>query len=405
MSRTEARILLAADSVSVAFSDLDDDMRLTFAPRDARAASVALAEALKLVRQRGCASAKLRFAGVWLRWQSVPWGVKAVTGSDGWQPVVATQAYKMPGLLAHVPADFLEVLEKNTKGFRLHIAAIPELACHQVLRPGDVKKEAVIAVLEDTCLTFLRVKAGFLTGAIAYPGEYVSDESVAVLETAWHRLALRDANFTNCSRRLFMDASGCLPHEMAPAGFTRASFSTDFLWKNAGTLLAWPFKPSPWRSWKSLAFAASLGVFLLASALLYSTLQEREAIAEQTVSRMSTVTPTAVRSPTQLKERSLRISRVNDAVRQLNAPVEQLLKATRPRRDSGIDLLSVQIRSSKERLLLVEGTAKTMQGMAAYVKYLSAQPALASVWLSRHESAATGTAAGYHFVIEAGWQE
>lgn len=405
MSRTEARILLAADHVSVAFNALNDDIKLPFEPRNVQTATAALAEGLNLVRQRHCRSIKLRLAGIWLRWQALPWGVSVAASDEEWQSVAAAQAYKMPGLLAQVPVEFMTLLVRQAQDLRLSIAAVPELACRHVMTHENAK-DAVLAVLEDDSLTFLRLQAGVAAAVAAYPQKLAADEALAAVETAWHRLALRDASFANSPRKLFWNAAGGQPRGDAPSGFSRVSVSTDFLWRSTKPLLAWPLQHSPWRRWPGVVFAASLGIFLLAGIQFYTALQQQqEAMTAAQAARMDTATLAPVRAPAQQKERVLRISRVNDAVRQLNAPVDRLLKAARPLQNSGIALLGVQIRSSKERLLLVEGTAKTMQDMAAYVKLLSAEPVFASVWLARHETTADDNAEGYHFMIEAGWRE
>lgn len=402
MSPTESRLLLATDHVSVESGALAEPLRLPFAARDDAAAAAALGAALADVQRRGGKAVRLRLAGSWLRWQSLPWGV-AVGTLNGGRLLAAPQAYRLPGLAAQVPDAILHALENAPHGLRLEIAAVPEMAVALARRQAG-RSAVVIAVLEADCLTFLRLQAGFLVDAVAVPRSAADTDVATSVATAWRRLTLRDANFERCTLRLLLDAGNTMPNDMTPAGFSRMPNDQDSLWRGEAQL-PWPRRHSPWRRWQGAAFAASFALFLVAGTHFQFARQARDAALQQDQARVTTVVPAAVRNPAEQKAHAMHIGRVNAAIRQLNAPVDQLLQAARPRRDSGIALLGVQLRSGGERRLTVEGKADSMAAMAAYVKHLSAQPVLTSVWLSRHEGAQTEQGGGYRFLVEAGWQE
>jgi hypothetical protein len=399
---------LAGDHVLAHGGALERELRLSFPPRDVAGASACLAEALRLAvppGPSGGGTLRVHFGGIWLRWLTWPWQGTPPAESPDWVALPAPQAFRMPGVMARVPSSLVDVLRPYLGPWRLECAATPELAVAVSGRRGEQKNSSVVAVVEPDCLTFLRLNGSYLVDVYAQPGVVAASTASAQVEEAWHRLALREVGFSEGGERAIVSSPGLLSTGTEIAGVRAVVVDAQSLQRRPAALLAWPFDRSPWRGWKGVACAASLVLVIMSLVHLQRALREQAVRHEARAVVTAPLAPAATRSLAEQKDRSARITRINDAVRLLNAPVEALLAAARPASGSGTALLALQLRTGKEQALVLEGTAATMQGMADYVKMVAAKPVFTSVWLSRHTTASPEEGGGFHFQIEARWRE
>jgi hypothetical protein len=121
-------------------------------------------------------------------------------------------------------------------------------------------------------------------------------------------------------------------------------------------------------------------------------------------------------APAQQQELSLQVKAVAEAVRQLNLPVARLIKTVQAPADVRVALLGLDLNGQPAQdaeastapagTLKIAAEAETAQDMINYLAVLNQQPMFRSVYLLKHEMAASGgVARPYQFQLEAQWRQ
>jgi hypothetical protein len=158
----------------------------------------------------------------------------------------------------------------------------------------------------------------------------------------------------------------------------------------------------------------SLGVF----AALLSGLLTLLVITSQQVARLEDRVAIQTRSappiqPMSRDERQ-RIVAVNQAVRELNLPVDALLKSLQPPKDIRVALIEIDLTASRAANDIARSAARTMKlvaeagsgiDMTRYVAFLSDRPGIARAYLLRHEVVESEPAKPYRLTLEVEWKD
>jgi Tfp pilus assembly protein PilN len=166
------------------------------------------------------------------------------------------------------------------------------------------------------------------------------------------------------------------------------------------------------RGWRLVVLAVGL-IVLLTSALSWSYQQKvNDAMTVQVAQLQPRMAVKPTRSASQQRELDQRTKVVTEAVRQLNLPIENLIKALQPPRDIRVALLGLDVRSGSgeqasdvARTLKISAEARTPREMTMYVAFLGDQRLFKSVYLVKHEINAASPEQPYRFQMEAQWQE
>ena len=124
-------------------------------------------------------------------------------------------------------------------------------------------------------------------------------------------------------------------------------------------------------------------------------------------------------APAQQQELNLQVKAVAEAVRQLNLPVARLIKTVQAPADVRVALLGLDLNGQPVQdsgpttstiptgVLKITAEAETAHDMINYLAFLNHQPMFRSVYLLKHEMAATGGGAEhpYQFQLEAQWRQ
>ncbi|MRV74626.1 hypothetical protein GJ700_23225 [Duganella sp. FT92W] len=124
--------------------------------------------------------------------------------------------------------------------------------------------------------------------------------------------------------------------------------------------------------------------------------------------------------PAVQREQEQQVKVVAEAVRQLNLPVPRLLKTLQAPPDIHVALLGVDLNGQPAQdggdtaraapqgpagSLKIAAEAETARDMLNYLAFLSQQPLFRSVYLIKHEQAASDQPRPYRFQLEAQWRQ
>lgn len=428
MSQVECRLDLGFDAIEYGLYERDQCQTESLARIEFTAGSMEAAEAaLRGIARQLATANKLKrvhvqIEGRWLRWINLPWSISLSS------PMTAQDACRLQLQLSYnegqslqfaigsapygagrVAVGISEYLLKTLRDFagqaRLSIAPATDSAFLATLAATSAQKYGLL-VCEAGVLTCFLINDGVMCRVHA---QAMPAEGMAGLFAVWQRLQLRDEAFSACEQIYVMDLTGgnTLP-EAAPA-------LMKYLRPKAETLkprfrevsVALNFMPvhRSWLSWRGVSALAGLLLLIAAGALWWSAQQAisqaQLQVASQAAHVVQLVSPPMPKGEQNIRNGQLQIKAVNAAVRQLNAPVGNILQSIRPDRASDITLLKLHFKAAS-RQLSVEGLAPTAEAMTAYVSAVGQKPVFVSAWLSHHEMDGES---GYRFTVDASWQE
>lgn len=154
-------------------------------------------------------------------------------------------------------------------------------------------------------------------------------------------------------------------------------------------------RPSP----KLLLIAAAALLAAVASGVHWVSQLNAVSQLEQAIARAQPrIVPAVPMSAAARQQQDQQVKIVGDAVRQLNVPVNRLVKMVQAPGDIHVALLALDLNPGT---IKISAEAEAAQDMMNYVAFLSEQPLFASVYLVKHEQ--SGSA--YRFQVEAQWLE
>jgi hypothetical protein len=107
-------------------------------------------------------------------------------------------------------------------------------------------------------------------------------------------------------------------------------------------------------------------------------------------------------------EDRIRILEVNQAIRELNLPIEKLLIGLQPPQDIHVEILNIDLQAASAEnspVIKVLAKAKSNDDMMLYVGFLGSHKPFANSYLTRHEVLETEAGAPIQFRVEAPWVE
>ena len=108
------------------------------------------------------------------------------------------------------------------------------------------------------------------------------------------------------------------------------------------------------------------------------------------------------------REERLQIQAVNAAARELNWPVNEVLRSLVPPQDVAVGLLGIETSGSVSRAgqrpeIRITALARTGSDMTRYVSFVSQQAPFVQAYLTRHEVLAEAGELRYRFTVDAEW--
>lgn len=176
--------------------------------------------------------------------------------------------------------------------------------------------------------------------------------------------------------------------------------------------------PAPLLGWRSVVLGLGLAALASSAWRLNQEAQKLAGFEAQLAQAQPVVAEKPLRSASQLRERDAQVALVGEAVRQINFPVENVIKGFRVPADIHVALLALDLtgKSSLDdgnaagnpksaALLKIAAEAKTLQDMTNYVAFLSDRPWFRSVYLIKHEINLVSAEKPYRFQLEVQWAQ
>ncbi len=152
-------------------------------------------------------------------------------------------------------------------------------------------------------------------------------------------------------------------------------------------------RPKPW----SLLVLAGLMFAVIASGAYWINTLDAVSQLERSIARAQPrIVAAAPLSAAARQQQDQQVKIVGDAVKQLNVPVNRLIKMVQAPGDIHVALLALDLNLGT---IKISGEAEAAQDMMNYVAFLSEQPLFSSVYLVKHEQAGNA----YRFQVEAQW--
>lgn len=174
--------------------------------------------------------------------------------------------------------------------------------------------------------------------------------------------------------------------------------------------------PSSWRAWWP---AAAAGIAALALSVgAWQSLQAAATARTQLQAALRASSAPVATSPAWTREELARVKVVNQAVRELNLPIEALLAALQPPRDLPVSVLGVEVTGTPEAVgvstggttgvstLRLQAESGSALDMARYVAFVGDRRPMVGAHLVRHEVVASADGARrYRFTVEVAWRD
>lgn len=431
MSQVECRLSLGFDTIEFELSGRNHGLtptssRIAFHAGNVEAAAQALDAAAKQLATAGMKRVGVQVAGRWLHWLNLPWSAALLKRTGSQEacrqqlqlnhgeavPLVFAQAaapYGRERVAVGLPEALLTALQKLAGPAALSVT--PATTSSLPVLPTEISAHPYgLFVCEAGVVTCFLVRNGTLCRA--YP-QAMPVGGVAGLSAVWQRLRLRDEALAACEWAYVLDLAAKKEgvQEALPAPLQYVPLRDIQLKRESSPKMALNFLPQaqPWKGWRGAAAAAGL-LLMIATGWQWWVVQQVLNEAQERLAAMSVSVDGARVMPVRVTTKNSRdlqvqIKGVNEAVRQLSAPVGLILQSLKPAPASGIALLQLHFKAGQARQLSIEGIAPKAETMTAYVTALGAKPVFASAWLAHHELVGEDLSGGYRFTIEASWQE
>lgn len=165
---------------------------------------------------------------------------------------------------------------------------------------------------------------------------------------------------------------------------------------------------TPLLGWRIAALTLGAALLLSAGSAWVYQKKVSDLLEHQLAQAQPRIVLKPVGSAAELRGREAQVRGVADAVRQLNLPVAELLKALQAPKDVRVALLGLDLggkggADGTASLVKIEAEARTPQEMTAYVAFLGDQKLFRSVYLVKHEKNPLSPDKATRFLVEAQW--
>ncbi|SEL57558.1 hypothetical protein SAMN05216359_111109 [Roseateles sp. YR242] len=169
-----------------------------------------------------------------------------------------------------------------------------------------------------------------------------------------------------------------------------------------------------WRAWWPAAAAALAAITFSVGA--WQSFGAVTAARAQLAASQRAAVPVSISAPVWTREELARVRAVNQAVRELNLPIDALLAALQPPRDLPVSVLGVDVGGSSDggvagastglSTLRLQAEAGNAIDMTRYVAFVGDRRPMVGAYLVRHEVVASPDAERrYRFTVEVTWRD
>jgi hypothetical protein len=315
------------------------------------------------------------------------------------------------------PALLLEAINDATTAHELVLTSIRPYSV-LALELAEAMQPTALAVLEDDICTFAPVS----TRKLGEPTIEVTSQPHVAAVAAWHRSALLVNATSGAPSLAILDlsyeqadaqyGSGGKLIEIPPMTDVEGLRVTPTLAATVGRTTERcdsldAIQAQPRRGLIHAATAlALLSVIVLGLQLHQSTSQ----LAALRNAGLSPAPPPTPMSTPLTKAEMSEWQRVNEIMREINAPVGVVMASLKAPSDIDVQVVSAEVdaaligKSERARLITVQAESHQPLDMQRYVDYLESRPALASASLVHHDLTEGSAGALYRFTVEATWR-
>ncbi|WP_157539064.1 hypothetical protein [Hydrogenophaga flava] len=341
-----------------------------------------------------------------------------------------------PRLAIAYPTEVLAWIEDRSTAWNVPLAGVHAGAVAGWSALAEHSSASALAVLTDEHLVVMGAPSGARRLAEFHPvalgglGRRESDVeglSAAEVERAWRRLTVRHPQWEavdgiallNCATH--GQSLGELP---GPFQALEAAWPTDsdgVQGQSLGDLLvllstsmaphalSWSVKKRNPRPFLVLtAVASCLG--LAAMVVAMGQQLRAEAVLDESISGWVQRSAPTRREPPLTKQEAARVPAVNQAIRQLNLPVQGLLQALEPPKDLMVAVLSVDsvgqvAASGQSSSVRIVAQTPNSADMTRYVAFVGGRRPFTGAYLRKHEWVDASRQKQVRFTLEATWNE
>jgi hypothetical protein len=338
----------------------------------------------------------------WLRVATLPW-------SDAMRDASSRAAYARSHLADGGYADAddgelrVDVRRFGEPAFAVEYGLSLLEALHAVARRWDTDLRSVLplgvaawrgvsparaAMATDGAWTTLA------TGDAGHAQQVVVRHDPAGGKGVWQRMQLRDPLLSKLGEPVLLDLQ-----EQDAQGVSRALLLGQSVARVQGHALdAVVSRPPTWHVW---ALAAGLAVFAASAAVdAMRTRHQAERIeSEARVSKPVQAPLVAALS----REEAARVPRVNAAIRELNMPIDAVLRALQPPADLRVALLSLELAGSSGVRIAAE--TRSTSEMVRYAAFVGDRKPFVQAHITHHERDMQAPERPYRFTMEASWSD
>ncbi len=414
------------------------------------------AQGQSALRYSGLAGIRVLVADVWLGQVCLPWN-PALRRKHGAETYVREQfaaagyglshddvirlddaPYGREHLAVAYPRWLLSVIDRFAISVNGSIVSLlPFSIAAWALRPKERGKKLAAVGLACEGMSLITYGAGrqsdvvVRANAVSAPGSSEADSTSASgwsgVSALWRRMQLRDPQLLCLERLPVVSLTSCqgIEQTLGDSLFAMdlseqqidSAPSAALRLLHSSTALRSPLDAKPSRQslspvgWGATALGSFFVALLIsnswqAAQLKHSLVQQNRANSVESV--------TIVSDRSWSREEIARIDAVNSAVRQLNVPVADLMRALQPPRDIRVALLSVEILADDARnerdaddnssAVKIVGEARTGSDMANYLGFVGDRKPFSRAYLKHHEVVESAPEHPYRFTLEASWQ-
>jgi hypothetical protein len=243
------------------------------------------------------------------------------------------------------------------------------------------------------------------------------------LTQVWQRLSLREPWLANLTAVPVLDlrsggtSTACVPQtfvllplpeqEGAAGALSPALRLAGRLPSIGGGALDAVFSQARSGIWSRLAL---LGMAFLAASTCFEAIQAHMDVdaAQNALNATVKVRHVSMPAPAWSREELAQINVVNGAIRTLNMPIHELLRALEPPKNMHVAVLSLEVSSAQVQNISsvkIIAEAKTSIDMPHYVAYLAEHKPFEAAYLVRHEMDDSNPEKPYRFTVEALWSD
>lgn len=345
-----------------------------------------------------------------------------------------------PRLAIAYPTEVLAWIEDRSTAWNVPLAGVHAGAVAGWSALAEHSSASALAVLTDEHLVVMGAPSGARRLAEFHPvalgglGRRESDveghsaaEIGPSLERAWRRLTVRHPQWEAVDGIALLNCSthghplGELPGPLQALDTAWPTDSDATQGQRLGDLLAllstsvaphalsWSVKARKPRPLLVLtAVALSLG---LATTVVAMGQQLRaEAVLDTSISGWVQRSAPTRREPPLTKQEAARVPAVNQAIRQLNLPVQGLLQALEPPKDLMVAVLSVDsvvqvAASGQSSSVRIVAQTPNSADMTRYVAFVGGRRPFSGAYLRKHEWVDASRQKQIHFTLEATWND